>query len=123
MEIIRKILFLTCFCSVALALYLTANFNIFVMVYVFTCVFMVFRTFFVIKLDLNKKLTLIVSYIVIMILQLTYNTLIIHGEDISLSVQTTARIFGVIFIAMPFFVEFRFEYKILQMCICLPFKI
>jgi hypothetical protein len=46
-----------------------------------------------------------------MILQLTYNTLIIHGEDISLSVQTTARIFGVIFIAMPFLVEFRFEYK------------
>lgn len=111
MEILRKILFWICFCIVASSLYLTANFNIFVMVYVFACIFMVARALFFIKLAMNKKLTLIVSYIIIMILQLTYNTLIIHGEDISLSVQTVGKLFGVIFVVMPFFAEFNFEYK------------
>ncbi|MHB9293122.1 hypothetical protein Holit_02242 [Hollandina sp. SP2] len=111
MEILRKILFWVCFCIVASSLYLTATFNIFVMVYVFTCIFMAARALFFIKLEINKKLTLIVSYIIIMILQLTYNTLIIHGEDINSFVQTISRIFGVIFIVMPFFVEFGFEYK------------
>jgi hypothetical protein len=111
MEILRKILFWICFCIVAASLYLTATFNIFVMVYVFTCIFMVARALFFIEFDINKKLTLIVSYIIIMILQLTYNTLIIHGEDINSFVQTISRVFGVIFIVMPFFVEFMFEYK------------
>jgi hypothetical protein len=72
---------------------------------------MVSRALFFIKSEINRKLTLIVSYIVIMILQLTYNTLIIHGEDINSFVQTISRVFGVIFSVMPFFVEFRFEYK------------
>jgi hypothetical protein len=72
---------------------------------------MVTRALLFIRLETNKRLTLIVGYIIIMILQLSYNTLIIHGEDINSFVQTISRGFGVAFIAMPFFVELSFEYK------------
>lgn len=110
-EILRKILFWICLGIVAFALYLTANFNIFVLVYVFTCIFMIARTLFFVNLDFNKKLVLFVAYIIIMILQLTYNALIVYGENITQSIQETSKIFGSVFILMPFFVELTFNYK------------
>jgi hypothetical protein len=72
---------------------------------------MVARAILVVNLPIHKKTSLVITYIIIMILQLTYNTLIINGDDIDNNTKYLAKIFGTVSFIIPYFIENRFEYK------------
>jgi hypothetical protein len=86
------------------ALFISGNFIIFNLVYVFVCLFMVLRAL-VSSSKKRLKLFFCLTYIFVMAGQIVYNATVTYRPDISLFTHFICRIFSVLFVFIPFAVE------------------
>ena len=86
------------------ALFFANNMILFVLTYVFVCAFFLIQTILT-KPDYKVKIALCVIYLMIMIAQLVYNTLVIFDENGTVFTLLRERITGVVAVLVPFAVN------------------
>jgi hypothetical protein len=82
-------------------LFFSNNFVLFTLIYVFTFLGMILHTFLT-KNTIKLKVLLSTIYLMIMIFQLAYNSLVIFYENNNMFNSITARVVGLIFVLVPF---------------------
>jgi hypothetical protein len=86
------------------SLFFANNMALFVLTDVFVCAYFLIQTILT-KPDHKTKIALCAVYVMIMILQLTHNTLVIFSEDGTFFTMLLGRITGIIAVLVPFAVN------------------
>jgi hypothetical protein len=85
-------------------LFFSNKMALFILTYVFVCAYFLIQTILT-KPDYKTKIALCAVYVMIMVLQLTHNTLVTFAEDGSFFSQLGGRIAGVAAVLVPFVVN------------------